>query len=290
MDSALRLRLLVEKGEPVSDEQIDHLLHQSKLVSRLTGETSSKFLVTIFKLVGLSEIPYTQRLRYTQQLISFINREIATSEGFSYTGEVAGIVPCYNAMLIEAYTRLGLADSPEVDHALNWIKKYQLFGRNQTTSWTGKGICQHGGCLKTTPCYIGIGKTVRALLTYQATNNHDTEVANLIAKGLDYMLDHQLFLRRSTNQPISPHITDTMFPQNYCLSLTDLVYIVGKSQSQGDLRTQTFMKLLTEKDIGNRQWKIDYIYRYKGYLAFDNRRGPSLWLSELFSLWLMPPV
>ena len=287
MDSALILRLAMEKGESLSETEIDGLLNQSLLVAKLTRDNSSERLANIFKLVGLSEISGSQRLRGTQQIVKFINQEVATSEGFAYTGDLGGIVPCYNAMLLEAYVRLGMAQSPEVVRGLNWIKKYQLFERNQTSSWQGKGICLHGGCLKATPCYIGVGKTLRALLTYQEyTANRDGEVANLIAKGLNYMLDHQLFLRRSTNQPISPHITDMMFPQSYCLSLMDLVYIVGKSNSQKDPRAQALMTLLAKKDLGNRQWKIDYIYRYKGYLAFDNRRGPSPWVSELSNIWL----
>lgn len=287
MESALKLRLAMERKEPLSDKQIDCLLNQSELVSKLTADNSSKLLFNIFKIMGLSEIPGSQRLSNTQQTITFIKQTIATSEGFSHTGDREGIVPCYNAMLLEAFVRLGMATSPEATCALNWIKEYQLFERHQRSSWHGKGICLHGGCLKATPCYIGIGKTIRALLTYQEyTGNKDSEVANLIAKGLDYMLNHQLFLRQSTNQPISPHITDLMFPQSYCLSFTDLVYIVGKSHSQNDPRAQAFMRLLTEKDLGNHQWKIEYIYQYKGYQPFNSRRGPSPWLSELFPLWL----
>lgn len=283
------MRLLVENKVLLSEKDIDCLLDQSEILSRLTHESSSSLLATIFKLVGLSEIPYSQRLNETQKVIDRVNREVATPEGFSYTGEVDGIIPCYNAMLLEAYARLVLANSPEAIHALNWIKKYQLFERYQTTTWSGKGFGRHGGCLKGTPCYIGIGKTVRALLTYQEfADNQDPVVVNLLNQGLNYMLNHQLFLRRSTNQPISPHITDTMFPQNYCLSFTDLVYIVGKTQSQNKPLAQAFMKKFAKKELSH-QWKVDYIYRAQGYVPFDNWRRQSPWLSILFNVWWTHP-
>ena len=81
------------------------------------------------------------------------------------------IVPCYNAMLLEAFTRLGKADSQDVQNALGWIKEYQVFDRNQQTRWKYDGICKHGGCMKATPCYIGIGKTC-LLYTSQRVYGH----------------------------------------------------------------------------------------------------------------------
>ncbi len=86
MDSALILRLAMEKGESLSETEIDGLLNQSLLVAKLTCDNSSERLANIFKLVGLSEIPGSQRLRGTQQIVKFINQEVATSEGFAYTG------------------------------------------------------------------------------------------------------------------------------------------------------------------------------------------------------------
>lgn len=186
-------------------------------------------MFAVFRIMGLSEIPYVERLPYTQKLLSYINQNIATSEGFSCLGGIKELVPCYNAMVLEAYCRLGMAASDEAQTALRWIMQYQLFERGQITSWPHNGICKHGGCLGTIPCYIGIGKTVRALITYLEYIGHkDIEAEKRITEGVDYMLRHKMYQRLSNGKPISPHITDIMMPQNYALSLTDLIYIVGK--------------------------------------------------------------
>ncbi|MGC6769261.1 hypothetical protein [Enterococcus sp. LJL51] len=289
MDTALTLRLACEKNQPVDDKTALQLLETSSLVSKLTEQpTSENNLSNLFNLVALAEIPFAGHLEHTKELLNKIEQTLATPEGFSYTGAGNDIVPCYNAMLLEAYTRLGLSQSASAQNALNWIKKYQLFEREQQSTWNGTGIFKHGGCLNTVPCYIGIGKTMRALLTYREYQQEpDLEVAELIKQGLAYMLKHRFFLRLSEERPISKHITASAFPQSYFLSLTDLVYIMGKGSVTNDSHAQPLLELLQKKQIGNNQWKLEYIYSYKGYVSFESRRKPSEWLSQLYPLWLL---
>lgn len=287
MDTALRLRIAKEKKETLSDAQIEKWLKQSEIIPKLTADFEKRPLFAIFRLLCLAEIPGTEKLPYTQQLITYLNQEVATEEGFSYTTNKEGLVPCYNALLLEAYCYLGMAASKEAQKALRWIKQYQVFERNQKTAWPHSGICKHGGCLKATPCYIGIGKTIKALLSYAAaTEDSDLEVKELITVGLQYMLKHQLFKRLSNGEPISPHINENVFPPYYALSLTDLVYIAGKGNIQTHPNCQSLLELLEKKQIQTGQWKIDYLYKYQGYQGFEGRRKASEWLSNLYPLWL----
>lgn len=282
MDSALVLRMKVDQNKEISDP-LDYLDH-SDIIKNYAKMTKLKPLGKIFALIGLAEIPYAEKLPITQELLAFVNQNLSTSEGFSFTGKLEEIVPCYNAMLFEAYCRLGLGKSSEAQNALQWIKQYQVFDRQQKTTWPHKGICKFGGCMMRVPCYIGIGKTMRALLTYQKkVNRHDEKVNALIEQGVDYMLQHNLYQRLSTGQPISPHITESMFPQSYVLSLTDLVYIIEKSQYTTDPRAHDLLQLIHQKKTKTGGWKIDYIYKYAGYLPFENRRKDSEWITYLYS-------
>ncbi len=291
MDTALTLRVACEQGKCLENEQISSLLSQSALVRKLTADFVDHPLFAVFRIMGLSEIPCIERLPYTQKIVDYINRNISTAEGFSCLGGIEEIVPCYNAMLLEAYCRLGLAESKEAQAALSWIEQYQLFERNQTTSWPHKGVCKHGGCLGKTPCYIGIGKTVRALITYSEFVKHENQnVEKLLMQGTDYMLRHKMFQRLSDDKPISSHITDIMFPQNYALSLTDLTYIVGKRRLAVNKDSAALLRHLQEKQIAANQWKIDYLYSYKGYVGFDSKRKASEWVSTLFPIWLSGSV
>ena len=282
MDSALVLRMKVDQNKEISDS-FDYLDH-SDIIKNYAKMTKLKPLGKIFALIGLAEIPYAEKLPITQELLAFVNQNLSTSEGFSFTGKLEEIVPCYNAMLFEAYCRLGLGKSSEAQNALQWIKQYQVFDRQQKTTWPHKGICKFGGCMMKVPCYIGIGKTMRALLTYQEkVDPHDEKVNALIEQGVDYMLQHNLYQRLSTGHPISPHITESMFPQSYVLSLTDLVYIIEKSQYTTDPRAHDLLQLIHQKKTKTGGWKIDYIYKYAGYLPFENRRKDSEWITYLYS-------
>ncbi|WP_349719949.1 hypothetical protein [Enterococcus avium] len=272
----------VDQNKEISDP-FDYLDH-SDIIKNYAKMTKLKPLGKIFALIGLAEIPYAEKLPITQELLAFVNQNLSTSEGFSFTGKLEEIVPCYNAMLFEAYCRLGLGKSSEAQNALQWIKQYQVFDRQQKTTWPHKGICKFGGCMMRVPCYIGIGKTMRALLTYQEkVDPHDEKVNALIEQGVDYMLQHNLYQRLSTGQPISPHITESMFPQSYVLSLTDLVYIIEKSQYTTDPRAHNLLQLIHQKKTKTGGWKIDYIYKYAGYLPFENRRKDSEWITYLYS-------
>lgn len=282
MDSALVLRMKVDQNKEISDS-FDYLDH-SDIIKNYAKMTKLKPLEKIFALIGLAEIPYAEKLPITQELLAFVNQNLSTSEGFSFTGKLEEIVPCYNAMLFEAYCRLGLGKSSEAQNALQWIKQYQVFDRQQKTTWPHKGICKFGGCMMRVPCYIGIGKTMRALLTYQEkVDPHDEKVNALIEQGVDYMLQHNLYQRLSTGHPISPHITESMFPQSYVLSLTDLMYIIEKSQYTTDPRAHDLLQLIHQKKTKTGGWKIDYIYKYAGYLPFENRRKDSEWITYLYS-------
>lgn len=283
MDTALQLRIKFENKEPITDNEIESLLAQSKAVQKLTSDYEENAFFNLFRVMCLSEIPYAERLTYTKNIIAFISNYLSLPEGFSYTGDINYIVPCYNAMLLEAITRLGKATSQEAQNALNWIKQYQVFERNQTTSWKHDGICKHGGCMNATPCYIGIGKTVRALVTYAEYTNHSDKIVEvLIEKGTEYMLRHNMYQRLSNHAPISAHITDIMFPQAYMLSLTDLVHIAGRANLWADTRTNALKDLIEQKACDKDKWKIDYIYSHKGYKAFDTKRKASEWITHIF--------
>lgn len=134
----------------------------------------------------MSEIPYIYDLVETQALVAYVDEALSTRHGFTYTSNDEEMVPCYNAMLLESFVRFGLAEHPAPQKALKWIKDYQVFGRGEETSWKEKGICKRGGCMKAVPCYICIGKTVRALLTHREYTGEGTgKSIHVFGEGLN---------------------------------------------------------------------------------------------------------
>lgn len=227
MDTALLLRQGIENGMSFSNEEVSNHLQSSKLVTKLTNEFKEKPLFAIWRLIALSEIPYTSTLKYTQNLIAWVVDNLFCEVGFSFTGVKEDIVPCYNAMIIEALSKLGEAESTLVQQAVQWIKDYQFFQRGGKTTWTGKGIYKYGGCLNSTPCFIGIAKTLKALIYYRNRSGlrNDVKLDTMIDEATNYIKQHHFCYRLSNGKPISKHILEPAFPASYVLSIVELLEI-----------------------------------------------------------------
>ena len=57
MDSALLLRTKFDRGDSLSDAEIQTLLTESKLVEKLTKDYQEDRFFCLFRLMALSEIP-----------------------------------------------------------------------------------------------------------------------------------------------------------------------------------------------------------------------------------------
>jgi hypothetical protein len=281
MKNIIELRQKIDNKEKILKEEIIKMLETSDLVQLLTEELPASRLFAIWRVLALAEIPYAIELDYTKKLIEYINTNIATEYGFSYTGKIDNIVPCYNAMLLEAYCKLSLYDSQEVKNAITWIKKYQLFERNQETTWHEDGIKKYGGCLKSIPCYIGIGKVVKSLFWY-CNYVDDKESKELAFKGLEYMKKHSFYKRLSNGKEIYNHITDFAFPQSYLLNVVDLAEVTYlgnvKYEEKKDL-----IDFIKSNQNSNGYWKNNYIYSGKGYISFDGKKKNSEFLAYVLN-------
>ena len=106
MDAALELRMAFDRGTVKNLEQGQSFLRHSDLVRSLTTSFERKPLYAVARILALSEIPYTCTLDYTNQIIEYIEKHLSTPAGFSLTGKETDLLPCYNAMLVEAFSKL----------------------------------------------------------------------------------------------------------------------------------------------------------------------------------------
>lgn len=286
MDQALIMKQKLDSGIILDDQTIDQFLTSSQLVLKLTSDFSKKSLFPIWRLIALSEIPYANRLPYTQELIEYVEQAYGTADGFSITGKSADILSCYTAMLLEAFVKLGAGDRLIVQSAVDWIINYQVFERNAKTNWTGSGILKYGGCMKATPCYIGIAKSVKALLYYSNIMKvHDKRIMELIEKGLDYLLQHQLHQRLSYQEPITSHILDIAYPQSYQLNIIELLEIAFIAGKMNHPAVKAAIEYVKSKRIKGNYWKIDYSYKADGFVSFDQRGREGDWVTYLLNMY-----
>ena len=287
MDSALMLKIAYDKGEQLSELEIDQMLKESDVIKRLTEPITYKALSPIWRIIALSEIPFSSRLDYTKHLIEYVDRNFATEVGFSITGKSDDLLPCYNAMLVEGMVKFGESERPSVQNAVSWIKKYQVFDRSSETTWKGSGIKKYGGCMNETPCYIGIAKSVKALLHYDlGTNAKDPRIKEMIDRGTTYILSHNLYQRLTNGEPITKHILEIAYPPSYHLNILELLeiaYLTGNMQHES---VKTAIDYVISKKVQGQYWKINSVYKAEGYLSFDTRGKAGDWVSYLLDKYL----
>lgn len=287
LDTALILRKNYDENRIMSETEIHQLLSESKLIKKISETQIKKPLPVIWNLIALSEIPYSYRLNHTEKVINYINEQLFTGEGYGLTGKNEGLLPCYNSMIAEAMIKLGYSHFKQVEASIDWIKKYQLFERDSKSTWPYKGTEKYGGCFKSVPCFIGVVKALKALAYYnKATDGENKECKTLLEKGMNYVLSHQLYQRRSTGDPINHHILDMAFPPSYQLNiieLLELAYITGNIQAP---QCQSGIAYVTSKRKKEGYFKINYTYKAEGFVSFDKKGDKGEWITYLLDKYL----
>lgn len=287
MDTALLLRMYYDQGKELSHNEILELLNSSQIVAELTSSFERKPLYAVWRIIALAEIPFAKELEYTAQLVEYIQNYLSTPYGFTLTGKESDLIPCYNAMLLEAFSKLGYEELEVAQRAVEWIKEYQPFERNVPAYWEGKGVKKYGGCIEATPCFIGVAKAVKALTFYnKAVNNSDNKVAGLIEKGMDYILAHELYKRLSNGQPINKHILNIAFPASYQLNIVELLEITYLTEHIRNSRSKSAIDYIRGKRTKDGFWKTNYIYKADGYISFDKRGKRGDWLTYLLEKYI----
>ncbi|EAR09966.1 hypothetical protein MED297_07756 [Reinekea sp. MED297] len=270
--------MAVDRGDVISPEQALSLLNRSALVQTLTQSLVDKPLFYVWRLIALSELPFARQLPYTQALIDRVYDRLATPFGFSLSGDRSQFLPCYNAMIITALCRLGEANTDAVRQGVEWIITHQPMKRGVPVSAPGFRFDRFGGCFNDSPCYIGLAKSVFALLHYQRATG-DASVQEKLNEGTEYLLNHHLIYRLSTPTPITNHILDLSFPESYHLNAVELIRFVALANRMHDSRTEPLKQALLTKKNNDHGWYCNFRYRGDGYVPFDQGRKSGAWVT-----------
>lgn len=281
MDSALFLRSSVDSGKKLSINEINSLLNNSEIVKKITADISNKPLPNIWKLIALSEIPFTNQLEYTKKLIEYFQDNLFTGNAYSFDKRNDSLLTCYNAMITRALIRLGCKDT-SIQKSIEWILKYQPINKEYHNKWEGSASKKYGGCFNTTPCYIGIVKNLKALVEYNRFNQ-DSLVEERIKNGIEYVLEHNVLFRLSNGEPITKHIMDISFPESYNLNCIELLSLISEVGKINDKRVEKLINYLKSKKIENEYWKINYSYKADGYICFDLKGIKADWITYIIN-------
>lgn len=281
MDTALKLKIEFDRGNIKTFGQAKEKLSRSEVLRELSRNPGNDVLNIMNNLIQLAEIPFTKDIPEVQERISKMVRLGFCNDGFSYSGKSDDILSCYNSMITSLLIYYGFDKQEYIKAGIEWILKYQNFERGMENMWNGSSVLKYGGCMKKTPCYIGVVKAVKALSDYKHSSIYqsDNKVEDKLAQGLEYILSHNLYHKKSKDKPITGYITKLTYPFSYKTNIIELLHLMKDNGLIDDPRCSDAKQLLLKKRKKGTYWSANRIYSPKGWIDFDNPGEPGEWIS-----------
>ena len=278
MDSALELKIKVSENQVNSFPEARPYLEKSALFQTLLAEFELTSINLLHRLIELSEIPYSQEYEQTQKWRDKLADLTFCGEGFSLTGKKDDLLACYNAMITTVLIKLDYPDLNRISKGVDWILTYQNTRRNQTNNWKGKGIQKYGGCMKSTPCFIGVVKSMVTLTEFKKKRKNQ-HLDNKLKSGIEYILEHKVYKRKSTDQPITKDITKLTYPFTYKTNIIEILRLLRDNRTLNDTRIREAKEFLFKKQKKDGSWKINASYKPKHWVDFDHSNSKAEWLN-----------
>jgi hypothetical protein len=281
MDTALMLKQKVDSGVIKEFSQASDYLDNSGIMKALLADFDFDILNLLNRLTEIKEIPFAHRLERVQKWLHKLADLSFCDDGFSITGKRDDILSCYNSMITSILIRMDYPEKDRIDKGIEWILKYQNIERGSKNNWTGSRILKYGGCMKTTPCYIGIVKAMITLTDYKKRIDYVTNdnIESTLATGLEYILAHKVNLRQSNGQPITKDINKLTYPFSYKTNMIEIIRLLKDNNLDSDSRCGLAKAYLQTKKQKDGYWKLNSSYLPKCWIQFDKPRETGLWIS-----------
>ncbi|WP_291871591.1 hypothetical protein [Maribacter sp.] len=284
MDKALELKIKFDNNEIKSTITAETYLNTSVLYKSLVTDFDFSVLNLLWRLTQLSEIPFSSIHSKVTEWTNTLAEKTYTGDGFSLNGKNDYLLACYNSMITSILIKLNYSDTEKIRKGIHWIIKYQNVKRDEKCEWEWAGLKKYGGCMKNTPCYIGLVKSMIALSDYKHSEYYQTDY-NLEVKlndGLDYILNQKIFLRLSDNKPITREITKLTYPFSWKINIIEILKLLNTNHLLSDSRCFIAQKFLKSKQKKDGFWwaQTSNITNNKSWISFDKSREKGLWISN----------
>jgi len=283
MDSALVLKKRLDSGEEVGMAQAQSALADSMLLAELLSDFDFNILNLLNRLTEIAEIPLASSIEQVRKWTSTLADMSFAGDGFSITGKSNDILSCYNSMVVSVLLRFGYHDTARIKAGVEWILRYQNFSRGEANRWSGTWVKKYGGCLKSTPCYIGVVKAAVALTDYKKylPPQHSLPNADMqLQQALEYILSHNLYKRQNSDEPITPYISKLTYPFSNNTNVVEILRLMQDNGLAGDSRCNAAKQLIRTKQHSNGYWRVNSSYLPKCWVLFDKPREQGCWLSH----------
>ena len=126
VDLALDMKIAVERGERISFSEIEEMLSESELVKKLLSPVKEpKSFHALrgleWRLIQLSEIPYTQTIPQVKDWIDLLVQKTFTGKAFSLRNGDDEVLACHVAMITTLLLKFEYEDIAKKNTGIDWI-------------------------------------------------------------------------------------------------------------------------------------------------------------------------
>ncbi len=285
VDTALDMKKSIERGEKISHSQIRDMLEESDIIKKLTSPvkdpTSFHTLRGLeWRLIELSEIPYSHTIPQVQEWISLFVDKTYTDNAFSLRNGDDGVLACHNAMITTLLIKLEFDDIEKIKTGIDWILDFQSIDRDTVCTWKGNDLYEKfGGCMKKTPCFYGVIKSMISLTEYKKRFETTKEIDEKLAKGLEYILSHDVYKTRSSKKPIEPSIIQNFYPYSYKSNLIEILGLLKENDKLKDPRCNDALDILKSTQRKDGHFQADVTFMKSSWVEFDPLKKPGEWIT-----------
>jgi hypothetical protein len=244
---------------------------------------SPKYRGTVWQIIFLAELGADPGDEGVQRGCEYLlSHSIAANGAFScYQKPVpSGSIPCLNGNLLYALQRLGWANDPRVQTALDWLAR-SITGEDQF-QYLKSGTC--GPCFACSanegqPCGWGANKAMRALSAVPSAERARV-IERAIQAGAAFLLSRDPAV---ADYPYTKRVSSTWFkfgfPLTYWSDVLETTAVLVQAGYGEDPRLSNALELILGKQDDQGRWTLENAINGKMWADIEEKRKPSKWVT-----------
>ena len=267
-----------------------------KILSRQNGDGSwgvperlysDKYSGTVWTLLTLAELGAdggNDRVRSASEFI-FTRSQNSESCGFSVgsgaktgRGNASGVIPCLTGNMAFSLIRLGYAEDPRLQSAIDWIVRYQRTDDSTDNPPMGGLYDRYEGCFGKHTCFMAVAKTLKALAALPP-ESRSPEIRSKITELAEFFLIHHIYKKsHNLNEVAKPGWLKFGFPLMY---QTDVLEILSLFANLGihDPRLSEALDAVRAKQTVSGWWNLENTFNGKTTVDIEKKGAPSKWIT-----------